>query len=546
MANFIQSVDERTNLAGTNRLEVLSEILIIATALSCQEPRERPVEKQQAANEKHAQYASKKSDFISFLNLWVSYEAQRKHLSQNKLRKYCQENFLSFMRMREWRELYQQLYTQTRELGFRFNDYCPVNVDSASNDEDRLDYAAIHQALLSGFLANIGFKEENNTYLGARNIHFGIFPGSRLYKRKPKWLMAAEIVETSAVYARTVAGIEPLWLEQQARHLLKYHYYEPFWEAKSGQVSAWSRVSLYGLVINAKKKVNYGPIDQQVSQEIFIRDALVTGEYRDNNRKIPHFIKHNLALINELEHLEHKSRRKDLLVDELAIFEFYQQRIEHSQPPGFIYTRAAFEQWRRAIEKKDAAYLYLKQSDLLKKEADHISDELYPAHIVSGELQLPLEYHFLPGHALDGVTVSFPLAVINQLDEAVFDWLVPGLIREKITLLLRALPKVMRKQLVPMPDTVTAFLEQTIYRQGSLTEQLIDFLKSRLSYTLFNELEQQNGKDSHTLYDLQVKLPEHLKMNFKVVDKEGHELNSSRNLPLLKQQWGGTGSGTTG
>jgi len=525
----------RVIIAGKEH-NVLSEILIIASALSCQEPRERPVDKQQAADEKHAQYASKKSDFMSYVNLWASYEAQRKHLSQNKLRKYCKENFLSFMRMREWRELYQQLYTQAKELGFRFNDLCLIN---AREDEDKLDYAAIHQALLSGFLGNIGFKEEKNTYLGARNMRFAIFPGSRLYKCKPKWLMAAEIVETSAVFARTVAAIEPLWLEQQAQHLIKHHYYDPFWEAKSGQVSAWSRISLYGLVINARKKVNYGPIDPEVSQEIFIRDALVTGEYKDNNRNTPRFIKYNLALINELEHLEHKSRRKDLLVDDLAIFEFYQEKIQCDHPGGFIYTRSSFEQWRKKTEKKEPEYLYLEQSDLLKKEADHISDELYPAHINSGELQLPLEYHFLPGHALDGVTVVFPLAVINQLDEAVFDWLVPGLIREKITLLLRALPKPIRKQLVPVPDSVTAFLEQKDYHYGILLEQLLDFLKAKLSFTAFNELEHQlQGDFSFASFSYSTKMPEHLKMNFKIIDNEGHELDSSRNLSDLKQQWG--------
>jgi len=520
----------RVIIAGKEH-NVLSEILIIASGLSCQEPRERPADKQQAADEKHAQYASKKSDFMSYLNLWASYEAQRKHLSQNKLRKYCKENFLSFMRMREWRELYQQLYTQAKELGFRFNDLCLIN---SKEDEDKLDYEAIHQALLSGFLGNIGFKEERNSYLGARNMHFSIFPGSRLYKRKPKWIMAAEIVETSAVFARIVAAIEPLWLEQQAQHLLKHHYYDPFWEEKAGQVSAWSRISLYGLVINARKKVNYGPIEADVSQEIFIRDALVTGEYKDHNRNTPRFIKYNLALINELEHLEHKSRRKDLLVDDLAIFEFYQQKFQRDHPNGFIYTRSAFEQWRKGVERKDPEYLYLEQSDLLKKDADHISDELYPTHINSGELQLPLEYHFLPGHALDGVTVVFPLAVINQLDEAVFDWLVPGLIREKITLLFRALPKPIRKQLVPVPDSVTAFLEQKQYRYGILLEQLLDFLKSKLSFTAFNELELLLKGD----FSFAIKMPEHLKMNFKIIDNEGYEIDSSRNLSDLKRQWG--------
>ncbi|MCP3850779.1 MAG: ATP-dependent RNA helicase HrpA [Gammaproteobacteria bacterium] len=523
----------RIIIAG-QRLNVLSEVLIIASALSCQDPRERPSDKQQAADEKHSHYASKRSDFFTFLNLWVTYEAQRKHLSQNKLRKYCKANFISFMRMREWRELYQQLRTQAKDLGFRFNDMPALSKEKPSDDEDKLDYAAIHQSLLSGFLGNIGSKEEKNIYLGGRNMRFGIFPGSRLYKRKPRWLMAAEIVDTSAVYARTVAGIEPLWLEQQAEHLLKHHYYEPFWEEKTGQVSAWSRVTLYGLVINARKKVNYGPIDPQVSQEIFIRDALVSGEYKDKNRKTPRFIKFNMALISELEHLEHKSRRKDLLVDDLAIFEFYQQRIQHGNN-NFIYTRAAFEQWREKVEKSDQEYLQLEQSDLLKKEAGHISDELYPPTIMNHELQLPLEYHFLPGHALDGVTVVFPLTIINQLDETVFDWLVPGLIREKITLLLRALPKVIRKQFVPIPNTVTAFLEQKTYREGLLIEQLLSFLKNSLSYTLANQLEHEMGKDAHANFEQRI--PEHLKMNFKMIDKEGHELDSSRNLSYLKQQW---------
>jgi len=548
----------RVILAGEQQ-GVLGEVLIIAAALSCQEPRERPADKQQAADEKHAQFASQRSDFISYLNLWLSYEAQRKHLSQNKLRKYCQSHFLSFMRMREWRELYQQLYTQIKELKFHFNELNLQLNDQGRVDEDKLDYEAIHQSLLTGFLGNIGYKEDKNVYLGARNMHFGIFPGSRLYKRKPKWIMAAEIVETSGVYARTVAGIEPAWLEQQAKHLLKHHYYDPFWEAKSGQVSAWSKVSLYGLVINAKKKVNYGPIDPEVAQQIFIRDALATGDYKDHNRKTPRFIKHNLELIVELEHLEHKSRRKDLLVDDLAIFEFYQQRIQHDlddnkqrlqqkrekSKPGhtkaeFIFSRSAFEQWRKKVEKNNPEYLYLQQSDLLKKDADHISDELYPPYIKSGELQLPLEYHFLPGHALDGVTVIFPLAVINQLQDEVFDWLVPGLIREKITLLLRALPKTIRKQFVPVPNTVTAFLEQVRYQEGKLIERLLEFLKSRLTYTLANQLEHEMAKTPNGFFEIGVKekIPEHLMMNFKVIDKDGEELDSSRDLSQLKRKWG--------
>ncbi len=524
---------------------VLSEILVIAAALSCQEPRERPVDKQQAADEQHAQYASKNSDFITYLNLWFGYESQRRHLTQNKLRKYCKSHFISFMRMREWRELYQQLFTQTKELDFRFDEL----KYSGREDESQLDYASIHQALLTGFIGNIGFKEEKNTYLGGRGLHFSIFPGSKLYKRKPKWVMAAEIVETSGVYARTVAGIEPLWLEHNAEHLLKHHYYEPFWEAKSGQVSAWSKVSLYGLVINAKKKVNYGPIDPEVAQEVFVRDALVTGEYQDQNRKTPRFIKYNTALIQELEHLEHKSRRQDILVDDMVIFEFYQQRIKTSfseNNSAYLYSRAAFEPWRKKLEKQNAEYLYLEQSDLLKKDIDHVSDELYPPYIRSGDLQLPVEYHFLPGHALDGVTVIVPLTIINQLDEKVFDWLVPGLIREKITLVLRALPKVIRKQFVPVPNTVTSFLEQVTYAEGDLLERLLDFLKSKLSFTMKNtfehELKARVETDKEQSQYQQIdsfnkNIPDHLKMNFKIIDNNGDELDSSRNLSELKKNW---------
>lgn len=504
---------------------VLSEVLIIAAALSCQDPRERPADKQQAADEKHALFASKKSDFISYIKLWFSYQQQRKHLSQNKLRKYCKSQFINYLRMREWRDLYQQLYTQAKESGFRFNLFQYHGPD----DEELLNYTAIHQALLSGFLANVAYREEKGSYLGTRGMRLAIFPGSKLYKTRPKWIMAAEIVETSNVYARTVAAIEPVWLENQARHIIRQQYFDPFWESKPGQVSAWSKLTLYGLVINPKKKVNYGPIDPDVSREIFIRDALVSGIYTDHRKQQPEFIKHNFALIHELEHLEHKSRRKDLLVDELAIFEFYAQRVEQK-----IFSRAAFEKWRKKVETSEPEFLYMQQDDLLKKPADHISDELYPATIQCGRqghpLSLPLEYHFLPGHALDGVTAVLPLSVINQLDEKKFDWLVPGLIREKITLMLRSLPKSIRKQFVPIPDTVTAFLQQVSYREGELLQLLLAFLETK-DHSI-RRLENGDKKI------IDKNMPEHLKMNFKLVDQMQQELDSSRDFAGLKQQWG--------
>lgn len=496
---------------------VLAEIVIIVSALSCQDPRERPNEKQQQSDQKHAQYKSKSSDFIGFLNLWNIFAEQQKHLSQNKLRKFCKENFLSYMRMREWAEIYSQLKIQLHEMGIK------IPTLKYSGDEKELNYPAIHQALLSGLMSFVAQKSEDGAYLGCRNLKLAIHPGSYLFKKGGKWIMSAEIVETQKIYARTVANIEPSWIEQSAAHLLRHHYYEPVWENKRGQVSAKDKLTLYGLTVNSGKKVNYGPIDPQISHEIFIKEALLTGVYKNFSGKTPKFIEHNKALIESIQNLEHKSRRQDILVDDLVIYEFYRRQIGLN-----IYSRAAFEKWCKKHLNNNPKLLHLSKEELMRHSAENISEDLYPTHLTVNDLQLPLEYHFYPGHVLDGVTVIFPITILNQLSEAPFSWLVPGFLREKVTFMLRSLPKSIRKKLVPIPDRVTLFLEQYEHADlgRPLAEELAKFVRK------------QCGEKVSTQEFQKLEFPLHLLMNFRILDVQDKELDSSRDLKLLQTQWG--------
>lgn len=496
---------------------VLAEILIIVSALSCQDPRERPNEQQQQADQKHAQYKSARSDFIGFLNLWNIYEEQHKHLSQNKLRKYCKENFLSYMRMREWAEIQSQLRIQLHELDIKVP---PFRYDG---DENELDYIAIHQSLLSGLMSFVAQRNEDKSYLGCRNLQLAIHPGSYLFKKGSKWIMSAEIVETQKVYARTVAAIEPSWLEQSAAHLLKHHYYEPKWENKRGQVSAKDKLTLYGLVVNPGKKINFGPIDPVLSHEIFLKEALLTGIYKNFQGKTPKFIDANNDLIESIQNLEHKSRRQDILVDDLVIYEFYRRQINKN-----IYSRAAFEKWCKQHLIKHPQLLHLSKEELMRHSAENISDDLYPTHLTVNDLRLPLEYHFYPGHPLDGVTVIYPLSILNQLPEQPFSWLVPGILREKITFMLRSLPKSIRKQLVPIPDRVTIFLEQNNHfsTEHSLAQKLVAFIYQQIRETISEK------------HFEQLDYPLHLLMNFRILDENEKELDSARNLKKLQAKWG--------
>ncbi|MER0170763.1 MAG: ATP-dependent RNA helicase HrpA [Nitrosomonas sp.] len=487
----------------------LHEILIIASALSLQDPRDRPFEQQAAADNAHRRFQDERSDFLAYLKLWDFFDDLLKHKkSGKKLMAQCREHFLSYRRLREWREIHGQLHVLMTELGFKPNEI-PAGYDE------------IHRALLPGLLGNIGFKtEKEGEYLGARGIKFAIFPGSVLKKGKAKWVVAAELVETSKLYARCAAKIEPQWLERIAGNLCKKHYFDPHWEKKQAQVIVYERVTLYGLVIVQKRPVHYGSINPKESREIFIRSALLAGEYVT---QAP-FFAHNQALIEEIEALEHKARRQDVLVDEQEIFAFYDAII-----PANITNGAGFEKWRKQAEQNDAHLLYLQRELLMRHQAGHITEVQFPETMTlpDGSV-LPLTYRFDPGHVLDGVTVSVPLPLLNRLDTKQLDYLVPGLIREKITWYLKALPKQIRRILVPLPESVTGFLDlQTrAWQQISLQEALEKFIVQKTSLTVPAETWQITG------------MPSHLLMNIRVLDDAGQELAMSRNLAELQTQLG--------
>lgn len=504
----------RMILAGKEE-NCLSEVLIIASGLSMQDPRDRPFERQEAADRAHQRFQDERSDFIGYLKLWDFFDELLKHKKSNrKLMEQCQENFISHRRMREWREIHGQLHTLVAEFGLRPNEI------PASYDE-------IHRALLAGLLGNIGFKaDENGEYLGARGIKFSVFPGSVLKKAKPKWIMAAELTETKKLYARSVARIDPLWVEKIAGGLCKKHYFDPHWEKTPAQVSAFERITLYGLTIMPKRRIHYGAINPKEAREIFIRSALVAGEYVT---QAP-FYQHNRKLIADVAALEHKTRRPDVLVDEAEIVAFYDDLI-----PEGICNGATFEKWRRQAEQENPRLLCLTREYLMRHEAGNVTEARFPDSTVVDSVRLPFAYRFEPGHLLDGVTITVPLPLLNKLQVTRFDSLVPGLIREKITWYLKALPKQIRRHLVPIPDFVTQFLERhesTVTASAPvplpqpLTEALADFISSKTGITVPRD----RWHDE--------KPPLHLLMNYNVVDDAGHELAMSRDLAQLKAQLG--------
>lgn len=486
----------------------LSELLIIASALSLQDPRDRPFERQEAADRAHEPFRDERSDFLGFLKLWSFFDELLKHKKSNKkLIAQCQEHFISHRRMREWREIHGQLHTLVMELGLRPNQV------PASYDE-------IHRALLAGLLGNIGFKSESEgEYLGARGIKFSIFPGSTLKKTRPKWIVSAELTETAKLYARCVATIDPSWLEQVAGKLCKKHYFDPHWEKQPAQVAGYERVTLYGLTIVPKRRVAYGRINPKEAREIFIRNALVAGEYVT---KAP-FFEHNRRLIAEIEELEHKARRQDVLIDEQEIFAFYDAII-----PADIYGGAAFEKWRKQAEQTNPQLLHLTRDYLMRHAAGSITEVQFPETISIDEHAFHLSYRFEPGHVLDGVTITVPLPFLNKLHAAQFDSLVPGLVREKVTWYLKALPKQIRRNLVPVPDYVTRFLEQ------QETQGEVMLLSKALARFIQNQIGIKVPLDS---WDDKF-LPLHLQMNYKIIDDAGEELAMSRDLAQLQAQLG--------
>ncbi len=489
----------------------LSEMLIIASALSVQDPRDRPMEAQGAADEAHKKFADEKSEFQSYLKIWKWFEEAIEHKKTNRqLQDQCRASFLSQLRLREWRDVHSQLLTIVREQGWRLNE-APAT------------YENLHAALLTGLLGNIGFKAEDEPhYLGARSIKFHIWPGSTLSKKAGRWIMTAELVDTTRLYARCVAQIQPEWLEKVGGHLLKKSWGEPRWEKRSAQVSASERATLYGLVVYSQRRINYGLFNLPEAREIFIRDALVGGDF---DTRAP-FFAHNHKLVREIENLEHKSRRLDVLVDDALIAAFYDKLL-----PKDICNGIGFEKWHKDASAKNPKLLYLNRDELMRHEAAGVTTDLFPKQMSVTGLEMLFTYHFEPGSARDGVTLAVPLYALNQLSRERCEWLVPGMLKEKVHLLLKSLPQKLRRQCVPLPDYAAGFCqrvqEKSIFGRGELLDAVIADIREQASLTTKTT-------------DFKVEtLPAHHFMNFKVIDEHGRQLEMGRNLATLQAEFGG-------
>lgn len=494
-------------LLAAREQHCVREMLILVSALSIQDPRERPFEAREAAERAQAKFKEEGSDFQAFLNLWDFFDdALRNKQSNRQLVNLCHEHFLSHIRMREWRELHGQLADIANEMGLKLNETPAV-------------YDQLHKALLTGLIGNVGMKSlEGDDYLGARGVNFHIFPASGLKKAKPKWLVAAELTETSKLYARCVAKVDPEWIEKLAPHLVKYHYFEPHWEKARGEVVASERVTLYGLTVVPRRPVSYGKIDPETSHELFIRGALVAGEYSSNAP----FFQHNNRLIREVEQLEHKARRQDVLVDDEVLYGFYHELI-----PAEIVDAASFEVWRKEVEQTEPKRLWLTRDYLMQHAAENITEDQFPEWLELAEGKLRLKYRFEPNHALDGVTVDVPLPILNTLEPAQFEWLVPGMIREKLALMIKGLPKQIRRTCVPVPDFVTRFLDWKVDKNLPIAPQLAHFI-----------LRETGGLKVDPVDLNAVELPAHALFNFRVIDDGKHELGMGRDLLGLQKQFG--------
>ncbi|ENE5172008.1 ATP-dependent RNA helicase HrpA [Vibrio cholerae] len=485
-----------------SKLGCLKEVMIIASALSIQDPRERPSDKQQSADDKHRRFNHEDSDFLTLVNLWHYIGQQQKALTSNQFRRQCKLDYLNYLRVREWQDVYTQLHQSTREMGFKLND-------------EPGSYHAVHSAILVGLLSHIGMKDqEKNEYHGARNARFNIFPASGLFKKQPKWVMSAELVETSKLWARVVAKIEPDWIEPLAKHLIKRSYSEPHWSKKNAAVMAYEKVMLYGIPIVPKRLVNYGTIDPVLSREIFIRSALVEGDWETKHA----FFKQNRALLAEVEELEHKSRRRDILVDDEELFQFYDQRVGTEVVSG-----RHFDAWWKTASRKTPDLLSFEKEMLFKGDASHVTDLDYPNFWHQGNLKLKLSYQFEPGENSDGVTVHIPLPILNQVEPHGFDWQIPGLRHELVVSLIKSLPKTLRKNFVPAPNYADAFLARVTPFEMPLLDAMEKELRRMTGVTVLREdwkLDQ---------------LPAHLKITYRAVDHRNRKLNESCDLHELKE-----------
>ncbi|WP_338599572.1 ATP-dependent RNA helicase HrpA [Saccharopolyspora sp. SCSIO 74807] len=490
----------------------LHEVLVIAAALSIQDPRERPAEHQQAAGEKHSRFSDSESDFLAFVHLWRYLRERQRELSSNQFRKLCKAEFLNYLRVREWQDLYSQLRQMANGLEMSLND-------------EPADAARVHQSLLSGLLSHIGLKDTDKKsgkpqrgateYLGARSAKFAIFPGSSLFKKPPQWVMAAELVETSRLWARVVARVEPEWIERLAQHLVKRSYSEPHWEKNRAAVVASEKVTLYGVPLVAGRKVTYGKVDPQLSRELFIRHALVEGDWDTDHQ----FFHDNRRLLAEVEAMEERARRRDILVDDETLFEFYDQRVGADVVSG-----RHFDSWWKKTRREQPDLLNFEKSMLINQESARVTGHDYPDTWQQDGHRLALTYQFEPGADADGVTAHIPLPVLNQIEPAGFDWQIPGLREELVVALLKSLPKSLRRNFVPVPDHARAALDRMPVMAAPLPDALAEQLRRMTGVTV---APQDFDFDS---------VPEHLKMTFRVIDGKGGKAGESKDLGELKRR----------
>ncbi|MFE2938807.1 ATP-dependent RNA helicase HrpA [Streptomyces sp. NPDC059255] len=501
------------------------EVMVIAAALSIQDPRERPSEKQAQADQQHARFKDETSDFLAFLNLWRYVREQQKALSSSAFRRMCKTEYLNFLRIREWQDIYSQLRTVARQMGIHLNE------------EDAAEQS-VHVSLLSGLLSHIGMKDVKekdaskkdggrdgkdgarkdggrNEYLGARSAKFAVFPGSALFRKPPRFLMSAELVETSRLWARVNARIEPEWIEPLAGHLLKRTYSEPHWEKDAAAVMAYEKVTLYGVPIVAQRKVNFGRIDAEASRELFIRNALVEGDWRTHHQ----FFHDNRKLLGEVEELEHRARRRDILVDDETLYDFYDRRV-----PEDVVSGAHFDSWWKAKRREEPELLDFERSMLINEKAGSVTKDDYPDSWRQGALKFRVTYQFEPGTDADGVTVHVPLQVLNQVTAEGFDWQIPGLREEVVVELIRSLPKPVRRHYVPAPNYAAAFLDRAVP------------LQEPLPVTLARELQRMVGVPvSAEDFDLS-RIPDHLKITFRIVDERRRKVAEAKDLEELRLQ----------
>jgi ATP-dependent helicase HrpA len=480
----------------------LAETLIVIAGLSIQDPRERPQDKQQAADQAHAPFNDKDSDFATLLNIWNFYEEQRQLMSQNQLKRVCQKSFLSWMRMREWRDVHRQLTLICREQKLALN-------------KEAATYDSLHKSILAGLLGQVATKLEKREYLATRNRKILIFPGSKVAKTSPKWIVAAEIVETSRVFARMVARIEPEWIEPLASHVVKHHYFEPHWERKRAQVMGYEKVTLYGLDVVPRRRIPYSKVDPVESRSLFIRRALVEGDY---DTKAP-FIANNQGLLDTVENLERKTRRRDLLVDEQVLVDFYDERV-----PATVVSGRHFERWWKSLDETGLQALELSESDILQRPLDATTGEQFPDQLEWDGVRYPLSYQFEPGQADDGVTLQVPLMALKQLPGYRLEWLVPGLLREKCIALVKSLPKNLRRNFVPVPDFVDAALQN------------LSPCNEPLALKLGEELRRMTGARIEADAWQPEELPRHLRMNLKVVDDRDNVIAEGRDIQEVQKR----------